>query len=709
MKSYNYKQILTACLSAISGLALVSGCYSEDYKVIHSDINDSESLYNITTEKMEYRDPFIYTDKEKQAYYCPVVASDGIRIFKSRDLKMWRDLGTVYNYSGIYSGYSYWAADMYKWKDKVYCIATAVSSGDSFNSKKTNAVFVGDYGPEGGEWPVNKDHINLLPQSITQNIDGSLYVDESGTPWLVYCKEAATELTPNGYDAGIYACKLNDDLRAVEGEPVLLFNGSSSPYACPADVRDGKNVYIADAPMLYRDPSSGNLICIWSHYAKQPGNDINKWYVVGQAVSRSGKIEGPWEHLGVINNYDGGHGCLFEDLDGNLKLAYHLNPILSSNGKPHLVIKNISLKNGVLDKVSQKPAVFVEGKEDEVSVKNAVTQYKIPVSIVFCDSYSGSVTVSMDQSKLQDLCDEYNLSRKTTYPLLPSTSYTVKDAKLGSGKLSSDLLLTIDASSLEEDVQYLLPVKIKVNSDEELDLIDNDVYLIVSKPGRFEFETLDQTKFKVLFCNSSRAYEHKDNASGELFLGDTYNVRYLIDGKQDKGWFSNFQWWEPFVQSRSGVETGKDDYDYDFTEFHAFKGRRCAVTLVFDMQKSYDVAAVGLLDRRPNNPGITDTKSVEFYVSDDPVFKFTPAKGVDSYDYSEYGNPSQNKWTKIASNSNLAKAQSIQWCPVNEDQLLNHGGRGRYLKIRLLGTYDGSITLYSLSEIYVKQLSKINY
>ena len=133
------------------------------------------------------------------------------------------------------------------------------------------------------------------------------------------------------------------------------------------------------------------------------------------------------------------------------------------------------------------------------------------------------------------------------------------------------------------------------------------------------------------------------------------------------------------------------------------------MTLVFDMQKSYDVAAVGLLDRRPNNPGITDTKSVEFYVSDDPVFKFTPAKGVDSYDYSEYGNPSQNKWTKIASNSNLAKAQSIQWCPVNEDQLLNHGGRGRYLKIRLLGTYDGSITLYSLSEIYVKQLSKINY
>ncbi len=111
----------------------------------------------------------------------------------------------------------------------------------------------------------------------------------------------------------------------------------------------------------------------------------------------------------------------------------------------------------------------------------------------------------------------------------------------------------------------------------------------------------------------------------------------------------------------------------------------------------------------PNNAGITDTKSVEFYVSDDAEFKFTPAKGIEAYDFSEYGNPSQNNWTKIAANENLAKGQSIQWCAVSEDQLLNHGSKGRFLKIRLLGTYDGSITLYSLSEIYVKELTKINY
>ncbi len=365
MKSNFYNKIQKGLLT-VSYMALLCGCYSENYTVIPTEVNDSESLYNIRTEEMEYRDPFIYVDKEKQAYYCPVVVAGGIKMFKSRDLNMWRDLGNVYNTSGLYSNYTYWAADMYRWKDNVYCIATAVSSNgsaDDFTSAKSNTVFKGDYGPEGAIWPLNREHVNVIPETDTQNIDGSLYVDESGTPWIVYCREAATEITEKGYDAGVYAYKMNDDLTSTVGEPVRLFNGSDSKYACAVDVRDGKAVYIADAPMLWRDPSSGKLICIWSHYAKQPGNDDQKWYSIGQAVSTSGKIEGPWEHTGIVNNYDGGHGCIFEDLDGNLKLAYHLNPALSRNGKPHLVIKDISVSAGTLDKVVQQPAVLVEGKK----------------------------------------------------------------------------------------------------------------------------------------------------------------------------------------------------------------------------------------------------------------------------------------------------------------------------------------------------------
>ncbi|MGM9742604.1 MAG: family 43 glycosylhydrolase [Candidatus Cryptobacteroides sp.] len=149
MKSYYYKRTQTASLLAMS-MALFCGCYSEDYTVIHTEVNDAESLYNISCAEMEYRDPFIYVDKDKEAYYCPVVVAGGIKVFKSRDLEMWRDLGAVYNVSGLYSNYSYWAADMYKWKDNIYCIATAVSpngGADDFTSRKCNTVFKGEYGP----------------------------------------------------------------------------------------------------------------------------------------------------------------------------------------------------------------------------------------------------------------------------------------------------------------------------------------------------------------------------------------------------------------------------------------------------------------------------------------------------------------------------------------------------------------------------------
>lgn len=145
MKSQVCKIIQKAGLFALSA-TLFCGCFSKEYTVLPVEVNDSESLYNISCDGMQYRDPFIYVDREKQAYYCPVVAAEGIKIFKSRDLNKWRDLGTVYNYSGIYAGHTWWAADMYQWKDNIYCIATAVSpngSADDFTSPKCNAVFKG--------------------------------------------------------------------------------------------------------------------------------------------------------------------------------------------------------------------------------------------------------------------------------------------------------------------------------------------------------------------------------------------------------------------------------------------------------------------------------------------------------------------------------------------------------------------------------------
>ena len=63
---------------------------------------------------------------------------------------------------------------------------------------------------------------------------------------------------------------------------------------------------------------------LWSNLAKKKG------YAVGIAWSDNGKIDGNWFHQpvplyakGAFYEFNGGHGMLFEDFNGQLTLALH--------------------------------------------------------------------------------------------------------------------------------------------------------------------------------------------------------------------------------------------------------------------------------------------------------------------------------------------------------------------------------------------------
>ena len=59
------------------------------------------------------------------------------------------------------------------------------------------------------------------------------------------------------------------------------------------------------------------MLILWSSWGE-------KGYTVGQAVSDSGKIEGPWRHLEqIVFGPDGGHGMFFHTKEGALKYLLH--------------------------------------------------------------------------------------------------------------------------------------------------------------------------------------------------------------------------------------------------------------------------------------------------------------------------------------------------------------------------------------------------
>ncbi|GAA0667509.1 glycoside hydrolase family 43 protein [Sphingomonas insulae] len=271
---------------------------------------------------MHLHDPWIVADRASRTYYLftrneAAMSGDprlGTMMYASRDLKHWTRPKLVFTLpAGSWAKAGSWAPEVHAWKGKYYLFttfhdpaATLGRSGKRTTYRRGTVLAVADRidGPyrlvRGGEPIVARDRMTL---------DGSLYVDPKGKPWLVYAHEWWQ--TGNGT---MEAVPLTDDLAAA-GAPRVLFRAGDAPWAVGQVQPDGDTVYVTDGPELYRS-KTGTLLMLWSSYGR-------KGYVEAQARSRSGGIEGPWEQLGTLVERDSGHGMLFRAFDGRLMMILH--------------------------------------------------------------------------------------------------------------------------------------------------------------------------------------------------------------------------------------------------------------------------------------------------------------------------------------------------------------------------------------------------
>jgi len=139
-------------------------------------------------------------------------------------------------------------------------------------------------------------------------IDGTLYVDPEGQPWMVFVHEyTSTE----GTGGRMSAVRLSEDFTTTVGEAVDIFNANETGWS--NGVTDGCYMYTTE---------DGQLLMIWSSF----GNG----YCVAIARSVSGNVLGPWTHgeqklfsADITGGYDGGHGMIFTDRDGQMYLSFH--------------------------------------------------------------------------------------------------------------------------------------------------------------------------------------------------------------------------------------------------------------------------------------------------------------------------------------------------------------------------------------------------
>ncbi len=250
------------------------------------------------------RDPFVLPVKKDGLYFlygtCPTFGEKPFLCYTSKDLKTWSGPTSVLDLPKDFWGTrDFWAPEAHVWKGRYYLFATYATDGGK--TRRTH-ICAAD-APLGPFRPIGDG-----PQTPEgwMCLDGTLFVDDGGAPWMVFCHEWLQV-----QDGEICAVRLSEDLSKAASAPQLLFKASAAPW-----VREKKDK-ITDGPFLHRS-ESGRLLMIWSSF----GTDGK--YKVGLARSRSGKLEGPWEQQAKpIYEDDGGHAMLFRTFDGRLLMSLH--------------------------------------------------------------------------------------------------------------------------------------------------------------------------------------------------------------------------------------------------------------------------------------------------------------------------------------------------------------------------------------------------
>ena len=289
------------------------------------------------------RDPFIL--HENGVYY--MYTSSGERTlsyYRSEDLESWEAGKVVFEIPEDFWAYKdVWAGEVHKYKGKYYLFVSLLGR----NGLRGTQIAVSDT-PDGEFVPLVNRAVTPLDQSC---IDGTLFVHD-GKPFILYSHDWPDNYIDEkgAYVGEIWCSELTEDLTSLKGEARRLFASDEVPIskATPDNITwEGRPTkrYGSDAPFVQR-LSGGELYLTWSPY-------LDDHYVVLSAISKSGSVFGPWEHLDCpLFEDNGGHAMFFYAADGRKIMTLHA-PERHNMERAHLY--HITEENGLLKITSELP------------------------------------------------------------------------------------------------------------------------------------------------------------------------------------------------------------------------------------------------------------------------------------------------------------------------------------------------------------------
>ncbi len=255
-------------------------------------------------EEINIRDPFVVYEDGKYYLYGTRGKNFGVKtygfdVYISEDLENWSEpiMCLDSQKHGLNRGVN-WAPEVHRYGGKYFMFATFTQE----NGLRGTYSLCAD-SPLGPFKPHSK---SALTPWEWECLDGTLYVDEQGTPYLVFCHEHTQII-----DGTICYIRLNDALDAAEGETVTMFSASSTSFADP--IKKDRH-FVTDGPYMYRS-AANELFMLWSTI-------IRGKYAECLVKFKDGRLGLSFTHLDPFPIQDGGHGMIFGD--GKKKyLTYH--------------------------------------------------------------------------------------------------------------------------------------------------------------------------------------------------------------------------------------------------------------------------------------------------------------------------------------------------------------------------------------------------
>ena len=257
-----------------------------------------------TPQRVRGGDPFIHL--ENGTYYLYFSSDDtvGLTVYTSTDLKEWlpdqgRDkFGRAYVNGNGFGSRLFWAPEMHKYKGKYYLFHSA---------EEKVTVDVGDspLGPFR-----NPEKKPFFPEG---NIDNSFFLDDDGTPYMLYAH----------FYAGneVWICELEKDLLHAKPETQRKLIRAEEDWEMNRTDPRFTKWSIAEGPCLVKKDG-----LYWLTYSSHHVIDDNYNVCLATATNVKGPYvkQGKGPILAPRGNYKcTGHHSLFKDKSGNWKIVFH--------------------------------------------------------------------------------------------------------------------------------------------------------------------------------------------------------------------------------------------------------------------------------------------------------------------------------------------------------------------------------------------------